>query len=93
MKYFSLEKFSIVMLGITSISTIVLSAMLFTGCGYNRQIIDFNYSFNKAIIEDVGEIEIKSWTDYENSDMVQVTATDGTVYLTHSSKVILIYDK
>ena len=71
------------------IAFIVLSTMLLSGCGFNKQIIDVNYSFNKAIIENVGEVDIKSWNDYENSDMIQVTTTDGIVYLTHSSNVIL----
>jgi len=66
---------------------LVFGVMNLTGC--NRQIIDLNYSFTKAIIEGVGEIDIKSWTDYDNSDMIQITGTDGTVYLTHSSNVIL----
>jgi hypothetical protein len=66
-------------------------AATFTGCG-NRQIIDLNYTFNKAYIEGIGEIEIKKWNDYTDSDMVQVIANDGTVYLTHSSNVILVSD-
>lgn len=75
---------------INSITLIIVSICLFTGCGYNKQIIDLEYKFNYAIIDDIGEVEIKSWNDYENSDMVQVTTVDGTVYLTHSSKVILV---
>ena len=67
---------------------ILLVGLLTTGC--NKQIIDLDYTFNHAIIEGVGEIDIKSWKDYENSDMIQVTATDGTVYLTHSSNVVLM---
>lgn len=71
----------------------MLSCIMFlSGCGYNKQIIDLDYSFNKAIIEGVGEINIKSWRDYDNSDMVQVTSKDGKVYLTHSNNVILVYD-
>ena len=67
---------------------ILLIGILTTGC--NEQIVDLNYTFTKAQIEGVGTIEIKSWRDYDNSDMIQVTATDGTVYLTHSSNVILM---
>ena len=72
---------------ISGVGIIIVIALFVVGC--NRQIIDLNYSFNKAVIEGVGEIEIKSWTDYENSDMIQITGIDGTVYLTHSSNVIL----
>lgn len=70
----------------------IMIAATFTGCGYNKQLIDLNYKFDKAYIEGIGEVNIKSWNDYENSDMVQVIANDGTVYLTHSSNVILVSD-
>lgn len=76
-----------------SIGLFAIILLILSSCGFNKQIIDLDYSFNKAIIENVGEIDIKSWKDYENSDMIQVTATDGKVYLTHSSNVILIYDR
>lgn len=66
---------------------IIFTATLLSGC--NMQVVDINYSFKYAIIEGVGTIEISSWKDYENSDMMQVTGKDGTVYLTHSSNVIL----
>ena len=62
---------------------------LTTSCG-NRQIVDTSYTFKKAIIDGVGTVEVSSWCDYDESDMIQVKAKDGTVYLTHSSNVILI---
>jgi len=67
-----------------------LVTIFLTGC--NRQIIDANYTFKYAEIKMAGYnelIEIKSWCDYEESDMIQITSTDGKVYLTHSSNVIL----
>lgn len=67
---------------------ISISAIVMHGC--NRQIVDLQYSFNYADIEGIGEIQIKSWRDYNQSDMIQVTGVDGTVYLTHSSNVILM---
>jgi uncharacterized lipoprotein NlpE involved in copper resistance len=67
----------------------VVSILILIGCG-NRQIVDTSYTFKKAIIEGVGTVEVSSWCDYDESDMVQVKAKDGTVYLTHSSNVILI---
>lgn len=70
-----------------TILAIILAAGILSGC--NQQIIDLNYSFKYATIEGIGKIEISSWRDYENSDMMQVTGKDGTVYLTHSSNVIL----
>ncbi len=62
-------------------------------CACNMTIIDTTYRFTEAIImwpEGKEHIKIKSWRDYENSDMIQFTLEDGTVYLTHSSNVILI---
>ena len=58
----------------------------------NMQILDTNYKFNYAIIntfDGVVEGEVSTWCDYD-SDMVQVTFSDGTVYYTHGSNVILI---
>ena len=69
----------------------IMVAFSISGC--NKQIIDLNYKFDKAYIvlgEEVKEVTIKSWNDYENSDMVQVITTDGDVYLTHSTNVILV---
>lgn len=72
---------------------ILLSTILVTGCGYNKQILDLDYNFNTAIIENIGEVKVSSWKDFDTSDMIQVTDTDGNVYLTHSSNVILMYKK
>lgn len=66
---------------------IILTCMILTGC--NMQVIDTTWTFKYADIEGVGTVEVQSWCDYENSDMIQVTAKDGTTYLTHSSNVIL----
>lgn len=66
-----------------------ICTMLLTGC--NKQMFDFDYAFNEVYIVDTGEtIKIKSWCDYDNSDMIQFTDTDGKVYMTHSSNVILM---
>ena len=65
----------------------LLSTFALTGC--NEQIIDTNYTFRRAYIEGVGEIEVSTWIDYENSDQIQITGKDGVTYLTHSSRVIL----
>lgn len=74
---------------------LLLIALLFlTGC--NAQIIDLNYKFNRAYIElpdGTVEVEVLTWKDYEDSDMVQVTTVDGTIYYTHGSKIILINDE
>lgn len=77
----------------------VMVSLALTGCsgniGYNKQVADLNYKFTRAIIHFADgdmEIEIRSWCDYDDSDMVQVTATDGTIYYTHGSNIILICD-
>lgn len=69
------------------ITIFLLSTFALTGC--NEQIIDTNYTFKRAYIEGVGEIEVSTWRDYDNSDQIQITGKDGVTYLTHSSRVIL----
>lgn len=72
-----------------SIIAIIFAATLLTGCG-NYQVMDINYTFNYAVIDGVGEVKIKKWADYQDSDMVQVVTDDDVVYYTHGSNVILI---
>lgn len=66
-----------------------------TGCG-NKDMFDTVYTFNRAIIElpngEVIEGKVDRWSDYEDGDQVQVTI-NGTIYLVHSSKCVLINDK
>ena len=75
---------------LTIIATLSVLTYL-TGC--NKQVLDLDYKYDYAIIDrSDGEekVAIKSWRDYDASDMIQITSTDGKVYLTHSSRVILI---
>ena len=61
--------------------------------GYNRTLFDFKYNFTEAIVfraDGEDHVKVKTWCDYENSDMMQITLEDGTTYLTHSSNIILI---
>lgn len=72
----------------------LIMLLFLTGC--NAQVFDLNYKFNRAYIElpdGVTEVSVFSWRDYGESDMVQVTTVEGTVYYTHGSKVILINDE
>lgn len=77
---------------ICAILIIVIVAMTLMGCG-NQAIIDTTWSFERAIVflPDGEKIEggVTSWTDYDGSDMIQVTI-DGKTYLTHSSNVVLV---
>ena len=74
---------------------LVLALVLgLTGCGYNKTVFDTNYSFNYAYISmpdgTCVQGDVKSWKDWDDSDMIQVTFSDDTVYYTHSSNVVLI---
>lgn len=68
-------------------------ALTFCGFGYNKQLIDFTYAFDEAMIflpnGRVISGEVDSWTDFEDGDQLQVTI-NGVTYLTHSSNVLLI---
>lgn len=65
-----------------------------TLCGCNKQIMDFNYSFDYAVIDlpngEVVEGTVQSWTDFEDGDQIQVKI-DGVTYLVHSSDIVLIH--
>lgn len=64
---------------------------MFNSC--NKTIVDTTYTLDKAIInlgEEYITINVKSWTDYQDGDQIQVTADDGTTYLVHSSNIALI---
>lgn len=72
---------------------------ILAACG-NRQWIGgetTNNTFNKAIVDYgngiVETYDVVEWTDFTNSDMLQFIDQDGNVYLTHSSKVVLKYEK
>lgn len=64
--------------------------LFLTGC--NQEIVDLNYSYNKAICNIGGkyqEIEIKSWKDYEG-EQIQIKDKKGTTYLVSSINCTLI---
>lgn len=70
---------------------LILATMSMTAC--NKQVVDFNYKFDKAIIDignDIITIDIKSWTDFDDGDQIQITDTNGKTYLVHSSKCTLV---
>lgn len=63
----------------------LLFIMLFmTGC--NKQVVDFDYTFDKAICNIGGEIkkiELKTWKDYDG-EQLQLVDKDGNKYLVSS---------
>lgn len=66
--------------------------ILFTMCGCNKQMFDWNYMFTKAhvkIDEEWVDFEIQSWTDYEDGEQIQIKLKDGTVMIVHSLNCIL----
>ena len=79
----------------------VMALSLFAGCaaesaGFNQQLIDVNYRYNYAFISlpNGASVEgsVSKWMDYDDSDMIQVIFTDGNIYYSHGSNIILIYD-
>lgn len=74
---------------------IAICCSMVTSC--NHQIIDTTYTFDRAIIQisndEVIEIKVASWKDYDGSDQIQIKAKNGTTYLVHSSNVTLIHDE
>ena len=85
---------------LTAIIGGVAIILLIIGCMFgncNRTIIDTTWNFDYAIINlPTGEIvegEVSSWKDWEDSDAVQVTFTDGAVYYTHLNNVVLIHSR
>lgn len=72
---------------------LLVVVMLFVMAGCNMQVIDTTWSFERAVIflPNGEKIEgaVTSWTDFDTSDMIQVTI-DGKTYLTHSSNIILV---
>lgn len=75
----------------------ILTALIFTatGCssGYNYQVFDTTYSFNKAQVKmpdgSVISGNVDSWRDYEDSDQLQVVI-DGVTYLSAAENIVLI---
>ena len=66
---------------------ICVTCLSLVGC--NRTLVDTTWAYKYADIQGIGTVKVASWRDYENSDMIQVSSTDGNTYLTHSVNVIL----
>ncbi len=89
------KKFTIALAAILILAILLGAGYIVTEHFYNRTIIDLTYAYDRAIIElPNGEIvqgKVQSWTDYTDSDQIQVKVND-TVYLVHSANVVLIKD-
>ena len=70
---------------------------LFEECNYPWEALPLIKEYILQLIPNLGEeyitINVKSWTDYQDGDQIQVTADDGTTYLVHSSNITLIKEK
>ena len=62
--------------------------------GNNSSILFDNYTYKAAVIKLTASqsilIEVKSWQDYNDSDTITLTDTEGMNYYTSSDNVILL---
>ena len=74
---------------------VAIICILFCLTGCNRQIVDLNYKFDKAICN-IGnttkEIKIDKWKDYDG-EQLQIIDDKGNVYLNSSYNCTLIKEK
>ena len=76
---------------IAAVACAVAVSAFLTGC--NKQIFDFNYTFDTAIVTVNGETKvypINSWTDYAEGEQLQLILQDGSVILVSSYNTILV---
>lgn len=62
---------------------------------WNKDILDLNYTYNKAIILSDGTatiVELNTWKDYEEDDKIQLKFKDETCLLTNMENVKLVND-
>lgn len=89
------ELFKTTVVAVFLFAIMIIAIIFCGGCG-NKDLLDTVYTYDKAIIKlanrEVVEIKIKNWTDYDG-EQLQVTAEDGTVYLTSSFRCDLIKTK
>lgn len=74
-----------------ALALVIIAALVLTGC--NKQIFDFQYTFDTAIVTINGEAKvysISSWTDYTDGEQLQLILQDGSVILVSSYNTILV---
>lgn len=75
---------------IIAIAVLCGCVTMLTGCNYD--LVDTNYTYDKAVISLNGKtivVDIDKWTDYEG-EQLQIITKDGTVILTSSFNCILL---
>lgn len=89
----SFQKF--IRIGVWFIISIIIVTCIFSVCGCNRQVFDFNLKFEKALIKwpdgTMKTVSISKWRDYEG-EQIQIISKDGTVYLVNSINTILVHE-
>ena len=82
-------------------TAVIVFALLIPLCtvtvcsGCNRQIFDTTWRFQKAHIRGISTsnewtvVEIASWKDYPDGDVVQIKTKSGKTYLTHYNNIVL----
>jgi hypothetical protein len=69
-----------------------MMAATFAGC--NKQLVDTTFKYDRAVIMmpdgEIVDVGIKSWTDFEDGDQIQVKGDNGVTYLVHSANVVLV---
>lgn len=80
------KKLSIILAGA------MIMAATITGC--NKQVVDLTYKYDRAVIMmpdgEIVDVGVKSWTDFEDGDQIQVKGDNGVTYLVHSANVVLV---
>ena len=78
------------------IGAILIPQAIILACsGCNMQIVDTTWHYQKAHIRGISTsnewttVEIASWKDYADGDVVQIKTKDGKTYLTHYNNIIL----
>lgn len=69
-----------------------MMAATFAGC--NKQLVDTTFKYDRAVIMmpdgEIVDVGIKSWTDFEDGDQIQVKGDNGVTYLVHSSNIVMV---
>ena len=75
------------------IAVMMLVGMMIVGTACNYDVVDMNYGFDYAYVQlpngECVEGPVDHWTDYDDSDMIQVVI-NGDYYYTHSINVVLV---
>jgi hypothetical protein len=78
----------------TILAGAITIGMSFALTGCNKQLIDLNLKFKRVHIFDTGKCyEISSWTDYEDSDQIQVKLKTGETILLSAGVRFALVDK